>query len=121
MTPSAPTPNMNAMDATSAPTIAAIEPVGTSRLANAKSRAYGFLGRCAYWAPVFVVVVLFAQVSFLGLRPALCESQRLAEAEKVLDVRHAQATATNHEIAAHLSARQDPVFLERERRLRTIR
>ena len=93
----------------------------TSRFARAKSTTYAVLGRCAYWAPVLVVVVLFAQVSFLGLRPALCESNRLADAEKVLDARHADATATNHEIAAQLGARQDPIFIERQHRLRTIR
>lgn len=92
-----------------------------ARLARMKSATYAVLARGAYWSPVFVVVVLFAQVSFLGLRPALCESNRLADAEKMLAARHEEASATNHEIAAQLSARQDPIFLERQRRLRTIR
>jgi hypothetical protein len=95
--------------------------VPASRFARAKSVTYAVLGRSAYWGPVLVVVVLFAQISFLGLRPALCESQRLSEAEQVLLARHADATATNHAIAAQLGARADPIFIERQRRLRTIR
>ncbi|MBK7874791.1 MAG: hypothetical protein IPJ77_03410 [Planctomycetes bacterium] len=76
--------------------------------------------RLLYWTPVFVPMVLFAQVSFQGLRPALCEKERLAAAEVVLRERHARDVELAHEIQAHLRARQDPVFLERQRRLREL-
>lgn len=87
---------------------------------DSKARAYHVLSRLAYWAPVIAVVVLFAQVSFLGLRPALSEARRLSEAEETLTARHAVAVAQNQEIAVQLSARADPIFRERQRRLRTI-
>ncbi|MFO1009233.1 MAG: hypothetical protein U1F29_04140 [Planctomycetota bacterium] len=74
--------------------------------------------RALFWAPVFVPMVLFAQVSFLGLRPALCEKSRLADAEVVLRERHQRDVGLAREIQAHVRARQDPVFLERQRRLR---
>ena len=73
-----------------------------------------------FWAPVFVPMVLFAQVSFLGLRPALCEKDRLAAAEVVLRERHGRDVELATEIQAHVRARQDPVFLERQRRLREL-
>ena len=86
---------------------------------NARARVHFVLGRAAYWAPVIAVLILFAQVSFLGLRPALAEAGRLAEAEVVLTARHARAMALNREIQLQLVARQDPVFRERQRRVRT--
>lgn len=76
--------------------------------------------RAVFWAPVFVPMVLFAQVSFLGLRPALCEKDRLAAAEVVLRERHGRDVELATEIQAHVRARQDPVFLERQRRLREL-
>ncbi|MDZ4772498.1 MAG: hypothetical protein SGI72_05125 [Planctomycetota bacterium] len=85
-----------------------------------KARIYFVLGRAAHWTPVFVVLILFALVSFKGLRPALSEAGRLAEAEEVLTARHARALAKNREIQMQLVARQDPVFRERQHRLRTI-
>lgn len=83
-------------------------------------RAYAFLARVGYWSPVIAALVLFAQVSFLGLRPALAEAQRLSDAEVVQSARHARALATNQAIRVQLAARNDPVFRERQRRLRTI-
>lgn len=74
--------------------------------------------RVVYWCPVLVPMVLFAQVSFLGLRPALCESRRLDAAETTLHARHERDTQLAVEIFAHWRARQDPIFLERQRRLR---
>jgi hypothetical protein len=93
-------------------------PVG--RRARFKAAAYTALARCAYWSPVLVALVLFAQVSFRGLRPAMAEARRLASAEVTLGERHDRAAAENHEVAAHLAARADPIFRERQRRLRVI-
>lgn len=87
---------------------------------DARSLVHAFCARVAYWAPVLAVVVLFAQISFQGLRPALSESKRLAAAEVVLGARHERATQMNRDIQAQLAARQDPLFLERQRRSRTI-
>ena len=76
------------------------------------------VSRIAYWAPVLVCMVLFAQVSFLGLRPAMCERRRLAEAERSMEARHAQDLALHDAVATGLRARSDPIFLERQRRQR---
>lgn len=63
-------------------------------------------------------MVLFAQVAFLGLRPALCERRRLAEAEAMLEARHKQDLVLHDAVATALRARSDPIFLERQRRQR---
>jgi hypothetical protein len=69
-----------------------------------------------YWLPVLGPLALFGQISLLGLRPALCERERLAEAEVALEARY-RADLTEHDaIAANLRARRDPIFLERQRR-----
>jgi hypothetical protein len=80
--------------------------------------AGGFLGRFSYWSPVFVCMTLFAQVAFLGLRPAVCEKRRLAEAAVQLGARHDRDVALRDAVAVELRARGDPIFLERQRRLR---
>jgi hypothetical protein len=85
-----------------------------------KAVAYRVLSRAAYWSPVFAALVLFAQVSILGLRPAMAESRRLAAAEEMLLARHQRAAAENSAVSAQLFARQDPIFRERQRRLRLI-
>lgn len=76
--------------------------------------------RLLYWLPVLLAMVFFGQVALLGLRPALREKERLAEAEVVLRERHARDTVLASSIALHLRARQDPVFQERQRRLREL-
>jgi hypothetical protein len=79
------------------------------------------LSRIAYWSPVFVCMILFAQVSFLGLRPALCEERRLAEAQASMEARHARDLALRDAVGIRLRARSDPIFLERQRRERLLK
>ena len=79
-----------------------------------------FVSRLLYWSPVLVCMVLFAQVSFLGLRPALCERKRLAESETMLEARHARDLAVRDQATLSLRVRADPIFLERQRRSRWI-
>lgn len=79
-----------------------------------------FLARFFYWSPVFVCMVLFAQVSFLGLRPAISERRRLAEAQAMLQARQARDLALRDQATLGLRVRADPIFLERQRRLRLI-
>ncbi len=79
-----------------------------------------FVSRFLYWLPVLAVLVLFGQVALLGLRPALSERSRLAEAEVVLNERYQRDVLLSQEIAAHLAARYDPVFIERQRRSRQL-
>jgi hypothetical protein len=79
-----------------------------------------FVARLFYWSPVLVCMVLFAQVSFLGLRPALCERRRLAESQAVLEARHARDLSLRDQATLSLRVRADPIFLERQRRSRWI-
>jgi len=72
--------------------------------------------RSLYWLPVIAPLVLFAQIAWLGLRPALCERARLAEAETALETRYRADVAEHDVIRANLRARRDPIFLERQRR-----
>jgi hypothetical protein len=83
-------------------------------------RSASFLVRVLYWSPVLVCMVLFAQVSFLGLRPALCERRRLAESQTMLEARHARDLALRDQATLSLRVRADPIFLERQRRSRWI-
>lgn len=81
-----------------------------------RSRLCSIGARGLYWLPVFAPMVLFGEIALLGLRPALCERARLDEAEVALQDRY-QKDALQHEvIRANLRARQDPIFLERQRR-----
>lgn len=92
----------------------------TSELGTPRARWRAAGMRLAYWTPVLVPMVLFAQIAFLGLRPALCEKRRLAEAEVELRARHARDERLAADVAAHWRARHDPVFVERQRRLREL-
>lgn len=76
------------------------------------------LRRVVYWSPVWIAMLLFAQVAFRGLRPAWSERRRLIEAEAMMDARHARDLALRAEIQRGLRARSDPIFLERQRRMR---
>jgi len=76
------------------------------------------LRRITFWSPVGICMVLFGQVAFLGLRPAWCERRRLIEAEAMMEARHARDLDLRAEIQRSLRARNDPIFLERQRRMR---
>ena len=115
------TPDIDPIHPTSSvpPPVAASAPTETPKL-RGKALAYRVLSRAAFWSPVFAALVLFAQVALLGLRPAVSESRRLADAEIMLVERHERAVAENNAVSAQLLARQDPIFRERQRRLRVI-
>jgi hypothetical protein len=72
--------------------------------------------RTLYWLPVLGPLVLFGQIALLGLRPAVCERARLADAELALETRYRADVAEHDLISSNLRARQDPIFLERQRR-----
>ena len=75
-------------------------------------------GRLRYWSPVFVLMLLFGEIAFLGLRPALAESRRLDESEPAVRERLERAQEASASIELQLRARADPVYQERLRRLR---
>jgi hypothetical protein len=104
----------------SAPLPAAVPVPAETQKLRGKALAHRILARAAFWSPVFAALVLFAQVALLGLRPAVSESRRLADAEVMLVERHERAVAENNAVSAQLLARQDPIFRERQRRMRLI-
>jgi hypothetical protein len=99
--------------------------VPAAAAAHAGSRpaalARAIASRVAYWTPVLAALVLFAQVSFLGLRPSLREAERLSDAAVDLEARHAQDRALYAAYEVQLAARRDPIFRERQDRLRRAR
>jgi hypothetical protein len=76
------------------------------------------LKRVAYWTPVWVPMILFAHLAWLGLRPALSEAERLDDYAAVLDMREDKARSESILVKAHLDARLDPVYRKRQERLR---
>lgn len=68
------------------------------------------------WAPVWIPLVLVAQIGIRGLRPALAEQRRLERAETGLELRHDQALEESTELDRLLRAQDDPIYQERERR-----
>ena len=87
---------------------------------SASAKHVTLLARITYWLPVLAAVVIFGQVALLGLRPALSERTRLREAEVQLEERYQRDTQLSQQVAAHLAARFDPIFLERQRRSRQL-
>src|SRR5690606_34216019 len=81
----APESALHAGAATSAESATSTESV---RASGAGLRYLG--ARLVYWTPVFAALALFAQIAFLGLRPALSEARRLAAASDVLEARWAR-------------------------------
>jgi hypothetical protein len=74
--------------------------------------------RLGYWSPVIALMLLFGQIAFLGLRPALAESRRLDLSEPAVEERLARAQEAQASIDLQLRARRDPIYQERLRRLR---
>ena len=71
-----------------------------------------------FWLPVFVPLVLLAQLGTKGLRPALVESKRLESIKTKLDERHAAAIDRDREIDAGIEASKDHIYRERMMRRR---
>jgi hypothetical protein len=73
--------------------------------------------RSLYWAPVWVPMIVLAQVALGGLRPALAESRRLEREEVRMGERLEREKLEAAQLGAALRAQNDPIYLERERRL----
>ena len=92
----------------------ATSPVGLE--GSSPARTIG--SRLLYWLPVFAALVLFAQVAFLGLRPAMREAGRLADASDMLEARWSHDRSFYDAYELQLAVRRDPIFRERQARLR---
>ena len=86
--------------------------------ADRRERARELGRRALYWTPVFVLMLLFGEIAFLGLRPALAEKRRLDVAETLVAERLAVAQDKHADVQLQLGARRDPIYAERLRRLR---
>jgi hypothetical protein len=86
-------------------------------LARAQITWRGASGRVVYWAPVWVPMAVLAQVALLGLGPALAEERRIEAAEVELTARIAHEREEREQLERALRAQNDPIYLERERRL----
>jgi hypothetical protein len=82
-----------------------------------RARLSAFGGRAVFWSPVWVPLTLLAQIALQGLGPALAESRRLGAAEQELGARLEHERETGAELQRALRAQNDPIYLERERRL----
>ncbi len=70
------------------------------------------------WSPVWISAILIWQFTTRGLRPAQAESQRLRHLAPEVEGRHDARKADFEVMAAESEAWDDPVFRERQRRLR---
>lgn len=74
-----------------------------------------------YWMPVWVPLILLAQLGTRGLKPAMAEEERLLGEEAELLERHEEDEAEARELSDRLDALDDPIYLERLRRERQAR
>jgi hypothetical protein len=71
-----------------------------------------------YWMPVWVPLILLAQVGTLGLRASRSEEQRLIGHETELNQRYESDAQENQDLKRQLQALDSPIYLERLRRQR---
>jgi len=69
-----------------------------------------------YWMPVWVLLILLAQIGTRGLRPAVEEEQRLIEHERALLERLESDEAHARELYTVREAMSDDIYQERLRR-----
>ncbi len=82
-----------------------------------KGGSKGLLRVLIAWAPVWITFAVLGQVALLGLRPAMAERRKLAEAQTLLRARIEREEKQAAELERLQRAQNDPIFLERERRV----
>jgi hypothetical protein len=94
---------------------------GSGGLSEGAAFARRYLWRSAevlmYWMPVWVPLILLAQLSSRGLSPALLEEQRLTAREEALDERLHGDLERARELELKLEALDDEIYHERLLRL----
>ncbi len=76
-----------------------------------------FVGSLAGWLPPLAAFGLFCHLCLLGLAPARVERERLETAEARLAAERLQLELRVQELKRLRRAQQDPVYIERVRRL----
>lgn len=92
------------------------DPPATATDRRPASVTGGLFRALVHWAPVWIPLVLLAQIGLLGLRPALREARLLRQSEAVLETRRNGALDRQTYWKRMLDAQHDPMFIERERR-----
>ena len=77
-----------------------------------------FAGRFLRWLPVAALLSLLAQVGIRGLRPAMAERIDLERKSHELEERFSAALREQEQLELRLRAQNDPIYIERMRRLR---
>jgi len=72
--------------------------------------------RLLYWAPVWVPLALFVQVTHLGLLPAWAQKQHLDRAEADVEAREARLADDHLQLERDRRKLSDPIYRERVRR-----
>ena len=73
--------------------------------------------RIVFWAPVWLTMIVLAQIALLGLGPALAKRRALAASERELAQRLEREVSEQAQLQGWQHAQNDPIYLERERRL----
>ncbi len=68
--------------------------------------------------PLMALLALLAQVGIRGMRPAMAEQKELQRKEALLNAQYAAAVEQEHQLELRLEAQDDPIYIERMRRLR---
>jgi hypothetical protein len=98
-------------------TLAPALPFPSEPLRGARPGLRVACGRIAFWSPVWIPLALLAQIALLGLAPARHEAKRLGAAEAALGERIDGELEDRLVLERVLRAQDDPIYLERERRL----
>lgn len=102
------------------------EDLFTSRPPGGRSKKTKFIRRYLlrsveiflYWMPVWVPLILLAQLGTRGLKPALKEEERLRRHEQKLEVRLDEDADESQRLEKTRKALDDPIYIERLRRQR---
>ncbi len=73
-------------------------------------------GRLLHWAPVWLALLLLAQLAVGGLRPALAETRRLDAAERNVAGFEFELAEDTRVLDAHRRCLVDPIYRERVRK-----
>ena len=82
-----------------------------------RTRAQIWSHRTVFWAPVWLAMIVLAQIALLGLGPALAKHRALSASERELAQRLEREQNEQAQLQGWQHAQNDPIYLERERRL----
>jgi len=76
------------------------------------------IAQLLWWSPVWAPLTLAAQLAVRGLEPARRERARLEGEVPAVIARYERSRAKVEQLEAEAAAWQDPVYIERVRRMR---